>query len=120
MDTCNSLLLAAAEPGNPIGSMLMVIVPMFIIMYLLIWKPQRKRQKEHDEMLAKTKAGDEIVTSGGIYGTVTGVRGDIFSVKIAEKVVIRVSRASIAINRTASKAAGGDDNDAEKLEKSES
>ncbi|MBI5422585.1 MAG: preprotein translocase subunit YajC [Opitutae bacterium] len=81
-----SYFLAQAQPAAPGGaSMLMQMLPlvlMFGAMYFLLIAPQRKKQKEHEKMLAALKAGDEIVTTGGIYGTITSVKEDRFVVRI--------------------------------------
>ena len=60
------------------------ILLMFGAMYFLLIAPQRKKQKEHEKMLGELKAGDEIVTSGGIYGVITSVKDDRFVVRIGD------------------------------------
>jgi len=55
-----------------LGGMLPLIL-IVVVMYFLMIRPQRKRQKAHQEMVTALKTGDEVVTSGGIYGTVSGV-----------------------------------------------
>lgn len=81
-----SSFLAQAQPAAPSGgSMLMQMLPlvlMFGAMYFLLIAPQRKKQKEHEKMLGALKAGDEIVTTGGIYGVITSVKDDRFIVRI--------------------------------------
>ncbi|WP_415907694.1 preprotein translocase subunit YajC [Oleiharenicola sp. Vm1] len=81
-----SSFLAQAQPAAPSGgSMLMQMLPlvlMFGAMYFLLIAPQRKKQKEHEKMLGALKAGDEIVTTGGIYGVITSVKDDRFVVRI--------------------------------------
>jgi preprotein translocase subunit YajC len=83
-----SLFLAQAQPAAPGGaSMLMQMLPlvlMFGAMYFLLIAPQRKKQKEHEKMLTTLKAGDEIVTTGGIYGTITSVKDDRFVVRVGD------------------------------------
>lgn len=86
-----SLFLAQAAPTTqaaPSGlQMLAQLAPlalMFAAMYFLLIAPQRKKQKEHDKMLTELKAGDEVVTSGGIYGTITSVKEDRFIVRIGD------------------------------------
>jgi preprotein translocase subunit YajC len=83
-----SLFLAQAQPAAPSGmQQLMSLLPMVLIfaaMYFLLIAPQRKKQKEHEKMLAALKAGDEIVTAGGIYGTITSVKDDRFVVRIGD------------------------------------
>ena len=60
------------------------LVLMFGAMYFLLIAPQRKKQKEHEKMLTQLQPGDEIVTSGGIYGTITSVKEDRFVVRIGD------------------------------------
>lgn len=83
-----SLFLAQAQPAAPSGmQQLMSLLPMVLIfaaMYFLLIAPQRKKQKEHEKMLAALKAGDEVVTAGGIYGTITSVKEDRFVVRIGD------------------------------------
>ena len=65
-------------------------------MWFLIIAPQRKRQKAHDKMLAELKSGDDIVTNGGIYGTITNVKDDRFVVRVSDGVKIEVGKTFIA------------------------
>jgi preprotein translocase subunit YajC len=83
-----SLFLAQAQPAAPTGAQsLMGILPlvlMFAAMYFLLIAPQRKKQKEHEKMLTTLKSGDEIITTGGIYGTITSVKEDRFVVRVGD------------------------------------
>ena len=83
--------------GNPIGMFLPMIL-IFGIMYLLIFRPQAKKQKEHKKMLEEVKKGDRILTAGGIYGTVEGVieKEGIIIVKVDDNVKLKMTRSSIA------------------------
>jgi preprotein translocase subunit YajC len=67
-----------------------------VIFYLLIIMPSRKKQKKHQEMVEKLKAGDKIVTSGGIYGTVMGTKEDRIEVKISSNVKIDITKNAVA------------------------
>jgi preprotein translocase subunit YajC len=92
------LLMGGPEQqGGQLGWMLPMIL-IFVIMYLLILRPQAKRQKEHQKMLAGLEKNDRIVTAGGIYGTIVGVKEkeNTLIVKIADNVKIEVARSSIA------------------------
>ena len=64
-------------------------------MWFLIIAPQRKRQKQHDKMITELQSGDDVVTSGGIYGTITNVKDDRFVLRIADNTKIEISRSSI-------------------------
>lgn len=83
-----SLILAQAAPASPSGaSSLMQFLPlvlMFAAMYFLLIAPQRKKQKEHEKMLAALTVGDEVVTAGGIYGVITSVKEDRFVIRIGD------------------------------------
>ena len=71
--------------ANPIASMLGMILPlvlMFGIMYFLILRPQRKKDKQVKEMLNNLKAGDRVCTIGGIYGTITGIKDDTVTLAV--------------------------------------
>lgn len=83
-----SLFLAqTAAPASPAGNPLMSMLPlvlMFAAMYFLLIAPQRKKQKAHEKMLTELKAGDEVVTAGGIYGVITSVKEDRFVIRIGD------------------------------------
>ncbi len=68
---------------------------LFGAMYFFMIAPQRKKQKEHEKMLAALTSGDEIVTTGGIYGTITNVKDDRFIVRIAENTKVEVGKAFV-------------------------
>jgi preprotein translocase subunit YajC len=71
------VLLAQAQPAQaPIWTSLVPIVLFVVIFYLLFIRPQRKREKEHAELLKRLKPGDEVVTSSGIIGRITSVKDD--------------------------------------------
>jgi len=84
------LFLAQATPTAPApggASALMQLAPlvlMFAAMYFLLIAPQRKKQKAHEKMLTELKAGDEVVTAGGIYGVITSVKDDRFVIRIGD------------------------------------
>ncbi len=85
-------------PGGP-ANLLFNMGPMiliFVIMYLLLIRPQQKKAKEHREMVSRLTAGQRVVTSGGIYGTVTGAKEKTLMVEIAKNVEIEIARASVA------------------------
>jgi preprotein translocase subunit YajC len=65
-------------------------------MYFLMIRPQMKRQKEHRAMLEKLTKGDEVITNGGIAGTVSDIGENFITVEIADNVRIRVQKGAIA------------------------
>lgn len=90
---------AEAAPGGFAGLLtgpLPMLVLMFVIFYFLLIRPQQKKTKAHKEMLSQIKKGDQVVTSGGIHGKVTGVSDQTLVVEIAPQVRIKVQRASVA------------------------
>lgn len=77
----------------------MQLVPMILIigvMYLLVLRPQARKQKELQKMLSELKKGDDVVTTGGILGRITGMKDDEITVQVQEGVRIRVLRSAIA------------------------
>jgi preprotein translocase subunit YajC len=87
------------QPGGGQGSQIMSFLPIiliFVIFYFLLIRPQQKRSKEHRGLLANLKVGDNVLTSGGIYGRITGLRDDIITLEISDKVRVKVSRGNIA------------------------
>ncbi len=80
---------------NPIASLLPFAL-MFLVLYLLILRPQMKKQRNQQRMIDELEKNDEIVTSGGIHGTILNIKDDILVVKIADNVKIEVSRAAVS------------------------
>lgn len=72
------------------------IVLMAIIFYFMLYRPQKKEQKQRTEMLSSLKKGDKVVTMGGIHGTITAISDKIVTLKVAEKVEIEVSKAAVS------------------------
>ena len=75
---------------------LFIIVIAFLLLYLLFVRPQKRRQNEQQQMTNDLRVGDEVLTVGGIYGTVTQVEDDQVTVEIAPKTEVRVARRAIA------------------------
>jgi len=72
------------------------MILLLVAMYFLLIAPQRKKQKQHQQMVANLKSGDDVVTTGGIYGTITNIKEDRFVLKIAEGTKIEISKPSVA------------------------
>jgi preprotein translocase subunit YajC len=86
---------AAGATGQS-GLMNMLILPiMLVVFYFLLIRPQQKRAKEHQNLLAKLAAGDEVVTAGGILGRVTEVGDSFTTVEIADGVRIKLQKSQI-------------------------
>jgi preprotein translocase subunit YajC len=90
---------AQGSPADAFGlsSPLWMMVIVFVIMYLLILRPQQKRQKQHQEMVKNVRRGDTVVTSGGLVGKVTKViDDDQIEVEVADSVRVRQMRSMVA------------------------
>lgn len=99
------MILAQQTSPAPGGGGLWQFMPMILLfaaMYFLMIAPQRKKQKQHEAMLKALTTGDEILTTGGIYGTITNVKDDRFVVRIADNTKIEIGKAfvSAVINKT--------------------
>lgn len=89
---------APAGPASFLQSPLVAMAFIFAIFYFVLIAPMRKKQKQTTEMLAKLKKGDEVITSGGIYGRITAVdeeRGFVV-IQIADNVKVKMLRSGIA------------------------
>jgi preprotein translocase subunit YajC len=85
---------AAGQAGG-LASFLPLII-LFAVFYFLLIRPQSKRAKEHKNMVANLAKGDEVVTNGGILGTITELDDNYATLKIADNVEIKVQRPSIS------------------------
>lgn len=91
-----TLLAQQAAPSQP--SMLTTMLPLLLLiggMYFLMIAPQRKKQKEHEKMLSALQTGDEVMTNGGIFGTITNVKDDRFVVRVSDNTKIEVGKSFI-------------------------
>ena len=86
---------AAAPPGGGLLTFLPLVL-MLVVFYFLMIRPQQKRVKEHREMVAALKKGDEVVTNGGLGGTVSKVGEAYLTVRIAEGVEVNVQKGAVA------------------------
>ncbi len=71
------------------------LVGLFVLFYFIAIRPQRKRQKEHAEMIAALNKGDEVVTSSGILGRITGLDDNYVVLNVSEKVELKFQRVHI-------------------------
>lgn len=85
----------AGGQGGGFGAFIPLIL-MFAIFYFLLIRPQQKKAKQHRELLSALKEGDKVVSSGGLHGTITGIKEDVVTMEIAPKIRVKVSRGSIA------------------------
>lgn len=84
----------AAGSPNPLVSLMPIIV-IFIIFYFLLIRPQRKAQEDHKKMVSELKKNDEVITSGGIHGTIVNVKENSFVLKIDDNVKIEVQKIAV-------------------------
>ena len=85
--------------GQPLGSGWTSLVPLVVmlgIFYFLLIAPMRKRQKQQEQMIADLKPGDRVLTAGGIYGTIVGIKDDRLTLRIADQVKVDVSKSSVS------------------------
>ena len=73
-----------------------IIVIGFLLLYLIVVRPQKRRQSQQQQMLGDLRVGDEVLTAGGIYGTISEVDEDEVTVEIAPDTEVRVARRAIA------------------------
>jgi preprotein translocase subunit YajC len=87
------VIIGASSSGSGV---LFIIIIAFLVLYLIVIRPQRKRQSQQQQMVSELRVGDEVLTAGGIYGTITQVDEDLVTVEIAPKTEVRVARRAIA------------------------
>lgn len=86
---------SGGEGGNPLTAFLPLII-IFAIFYFLLIRPQQKRAKDHRNFLDSVSRGDEVITTGGLIGKITGLTDDVVTLEVADKVKVKVVRAQIA------------------------
>lgn len=102
MDMLLSFFISSAwaVDGVPQGSgmaQILLLVAFILIFYFLLWRPQSKRAKEHRALVSGLKAGDEVITGGGMMGRITGVENDFIRLSIAKDVEIKVQRHAVSV-----------------------
>ena len=83
------------EGGSPFA-MLLPIIGMLVIFYLLLIRPQQKRQKAVQQMISSLRKGHRVITTGGIYGTIVGIKENVVVLKIAENVKIEILKNAVS------------------------
>ena len=93
------LQAAAGSKSSPTGmlSMMLPFILMFVVMYFLILRPQKRREKERKALLSRVKKNDRVVTAGGVHGVVTSARVNdvILRIDVAKDVIVMVDRSAI-------------------------
>jgi len=88
-----------AEGGTSIWPMLIFVVLLFGLMYFVMIRPQRKRQKEHQQLIEELKRGDRVVTAGGIYGAIESISDDTVVIKVESGATMRVAKGSVTLKQ---------------------
>lgn len=91
-----TLLLTIFQGGlGALGGFLPMLL-IIAVFYMLLIRPQQKRQKELQQTISELKAGDRVVTNGGVIGTITTVRDRSFLIRSADKSILEIARSSVA------------------------
>ena len=88
-------MLLQGGGGGGLG-LLVPMVLVFGVFYVLMIRPQQKRQRQLQETISGLKSGDRIVTTGGIIGTITAVRDTSFLIRSGEKSILEIARSAVA------------------------
>ncbi len=86
---------AARPPGCGGPEQILFMLGMLVLFYFLLIRPQQKKMKQHKTMVESLKRGDAVITSGGIFGRITAVEGNILTVEIAKGTAIRILKSSV-------------------------
>lgn len=82
-------------PGGGIGSFFVPLIFIFIIMYFVMIRPQKKRQEQQQKLIGSLKTGDRVVTNAGIHGLISNVKETTVLVKVADNVKIEIDKSAI-------------------------
>ena len=94
--------MPVATEGEESGfdwTIIIFLVLIFAVFYFLLIRPQRKRQKEQQNLMEELKRGDKIITAGGIYGVIDSVSEDSVIIKVESGTTMKVSKSSVALKR---------------------
>jgi preprotein translocase subunit YajC len=88
-------LLAANGQTNPLFVQPLIFLAIGLIFYFIVFLPNKKKQRALQQMLDNLKNGDKVITSGGIFGVVAGIKDDRIQLKVADQVKIEISKNAI-------------------------
>jgi len=88
-----------AEEGGFDWTLIIFLVLIFGVFYFLLIRPQRKRQKEHQELVQELQKGDRVISAGGIYGVIESISDESVVLKIESGATIRIAKGSVAGRR---------------------
>lgn len=105
------LAQAGGQPsvGDSLLATLFPFIMIFFVFYFLMWRPQAKRQQEHQSFLNALKSGDEVVSKGGIIGTVRNIDGNVVTIEVSKGTKIKLLKSQIAGSREKIVGKGEDD-----------
>jgi preprotein translocase subunit YajC len=83
-----------ATSGNSMASLLLLL-GFVVIFYFLLWRPQAKRAKDHRNLISNLAKGDEVITSGGIYGKISEMTDDYLVLTIADNVQVKMQKSAV-------------------------
>lgn len=87
---------AQQAPAGPSPWINLVLLGgMVVIFYFLLWRPQSKRQKEHQNLISSLNKGDEVITNGGLLGKITKISDDFITIEIANNVSVNIQKNAI-------------------------
>jgi len=89
----------AEGEGSGLAGIMFPLVIFIVIFYFFIIRPQKNRQKQQDSLISSIARGDQVVTIGGFFGTITEVRDDSFVIELAKDVRARILKTAIASKR---------------------
>jgi len=87
---------APSGPGGMFGGMWVPLIAIAVVFYFILYLPEKKRKAQREAQLKNMQRGDEVLTSGGIYGKVTALTDKTATIEIAPNVRIKVSRSNIS------------------------
>lgn len=85
----------AGGAGTPFPADIFIIVAFAVVFYLIVWRPQSKRAKEHRELVGGLAKGDEIITNGGLVGKITKVEEQFIVFEAADKVELKLQKSAV-------------------------
>src|SRR5205814_7918289 len=91
-----SLHLMLFQGIGGLGGAMLPMILIFGVFYLLLIRPQQKKQRQLQATIAELKAGDKVITTGGVIGTITTVRDASFFIRSADKTILEIARSAVA------------------------
>ena len=86
----------APGPAGGIGSFFVPLIFIFIIMYFVMIRPQKKRQEQQQKLVGSLKSGDRVVTNAGIHGLIANVKENTVLLKVADNVKIEIDKSAVS------------------------